>query len=125
MSYLKKHLPPGSNGSSSCSSTVASSNGFALAIIDIRYVNTLQGYRQGGAAAPQFLTDQLTLSQPGGLIMPTTVLPAPPDFQTLRRACPIKMEDYANRLSLSPLDFEMFLRTCFQNIVYHIGVKKK
>ena len=36
---------------------------------------------------PQFLTDQLTLSQPGGLIMPTTVLPAPPNFQTLRRAC--------------------------------------
>jgi hypothetical protein len=29
---------------------------------------------------PQILADQLTLSQPGGLIMPTTVLPAPPDF---------------------------------------------
>ena len=40
----------------------------------------------GGAAAPQILADQLTLSQPGGLIMPTTVLRAPsPDFQTLRR----------------------------------------
>ena len=37
----------------------------------------------------QFLTDQLTLSQPGGggQIMPTTVLSAPPEFQTLRRAC--------------------------------------
>ena len=33
----------------------------------------------------QFLTDQLTLSQPGGQIIPTTVLRAPPpDFQTLR-----------------------------------------
>ena len=49
-----------------------------------------QGCRQRGAwglQPPQFLTDQLTLSQPGGQIMPATVLPAPPpDFQTLRRA---------------------------------------
>jgi hypothetical protein len=37
---------------------------------------------------PQFLAEQLTLSQPGGQIMPTTVLQAPPtDFQTLRRPC--------------------------------------
>ena len=37
----------------------------------------------------QFLTDQLTLSQPGGggQIMPTTVLQAPQNFQTLRRPC--------------------------------------
>ena len=42
----------------------------------------------GGALAPQFLTKQLTLSQPGGQIMPTTVIQAPPpDFQTLRRPC--------------------------------------
>ena len=33
----------------------------------------------GGAIAPQFLAEQLTLSQPGGQIMPTTVLRAPPD----------------------------------------------
>ena len=39
----------------------------------------------GGALAPQFLAKQLTLSQPGGQIMPTTVIQAPPDFQTLRR----------------------------------------
>ena len=32
-----------------------------------------------------FLAKQLTLSQPVGQIMPTTVLRAPPDFQTLRR----------------------------------------
>ena len=36
---------------------------------------------------PQFLAKQLTLSQPGGQIMPTTVIQAPPDFQTLRRPC--------------------------------------
>ena len=49
-----------------------------------------QGCRKrgaGGALAPQFLAEQLTLSQPGGQIMPTTVLWALPDFQTLRRAC--------------------------------------
>ena len=41
----------------------------------------------------QFLTNQLTLSQPGVQIMPTTVLPAPPDFQTLRRACIDSVKD--------------------------------
>ena len=43
----------------------------------------------GGALAPpppQFLAKQLTLSQPGVQILPTTVLRAhPPDVQTLRR----------------------------------------
>ena len=34
---------------------------------------------------PQFLADQLTLSQPGGHIMPTTLLRATPDIQTLRQ----------------------------------------
>ena len=38
----------------------------------------------GGALAPQFLADQLTLPQPGGHIMPTTLLRALSDFQTLR-----------------------------------------
>ena len=32
----------------------------------------------GGIQPPQFLTDQLTLSQPGGLIMPTILEHAPP-----------------------------------------------
>ena len=32
----------------------------------------------GGALDPQFLDKQLTLSQPGGQIMPTTVIQAPP-----------------------------------------------
>ena len=32
----------------------------------------------GGLKPPQFLTDQLTLSQSGGHIMPTTLLRAPP-----------------------------------------------
>ena len=42
---------------------------------------TLQACRRwgaGGPQAPQFLADQLTLSQPGGQIMPTTVIQAPP-----------------------------------------------
>ena len=41
----------------------------------------MQGRRKvgaGGALAPQSLAEQLTLSQPGGQIMPTTVLRAPP-----------------------------------------------
>ena len=47
---------------------------------------TLQGCRKRGGCGgfnPQFLAEQLTLSQPGGgeQIMPTTVLQAPPpDF---------------------------------------------
>ena len=40
----------------------------------------------GSGGPPQFLVKQLTLSQPGGQIIPTTVLWAPPEFQTLRRA---------------------------------------
>ena len=42
---------------------------------------TSQGRRKWGAEgalAPKFLAKQLTLSQPGGQIMPTTVLRAPP-----------------------------------------------
>ena len=34
----------------------------------------------------KFLAKQLTLFQPGGQIIPTTILRAPPDFQTLQRA---------------------------------------
>ena len=42
----------------------------------------------GGARAPHFLADQLTLSQPGGgAHHPHPVLCALPDFQTLRRPC--------------------------------------
>ena len=48
-----------------------------------------QGRRKVGAwgalAPPQCLAKQLTLSQPGGQIMPAKVLRAPPNFQTLRR----------------------------------------
>ena len=39
-----------------------------------------------GASAPQFLAKQLTLSQPGGQIMPTTVIQAPPGFSDLATA---------------------------------------
>jgi hypothetical protein len=46
-----------------------------------------QGRRKRGGWGA-FLAKQLTLSQPGGQIIPTTVLQAPPpNFQTLRRAC--------------------------------------
>ena len=41
----------------------------------------------GGARAPHFLSDQLTLSQPGGAHYPRPLLCAHPDFQTLRRPC--------------------------------------
>ena len=47
-----------------------------------------QGRLKGGtlgASAPQCLAEQLTLYQPGGQIMPTTVLQAPQNFLTLRR----------------------------------------
>ena len=53
-----------------------------------------QGEGQGGQLPPQILADQLTLSQPGGLIMPTTVLPAPPDFGPLLHPC--NGGDFAN-----------------------------
>ena len=39
-----------------------------------------QGRRKRGAGGPVF-------GQTGGQIIPTTVLQASPDFQTLRRAC--------------------------------------
>ena len=45
-----------------------------------------------GAKAPPIVADQLTLSQPGGQIMPATVLRAPPDFQTLRRPCNVRID---------------------------------
>ena len=40
----------------------------------------------GSSPPPQFLSEQLTLSQPGGQIMPTTVLQAPPKFSDLATA---------------------------------------
>ena len=40
----------------------------------------------GGALAPRFWAKQLTLSQPGGQNIPTTVLRAPLAFQTLWQA---------------------------------------
>ena len=49
----------------------------------------IAGPSQGGDPPP-CLAEQLTLSQPGGQIMPTTVLQAPSIFQTLRRPCVLK-----------------------------------
>ena len=38
------------------------------------------GVVAGGAMVPQVLADQLTLFQPGGHIMPTSLLPTPPQI---------------------------------------------
>ena len=46
-----------------------------------RLLRSLQGCRE------RVLADQLTLSQPGGHIIPTSLLRALPDIQTLRRHC--------------------------------------
>ena len=51
-------------------------------LVDLSEAQPTQGRRKrggwgGGALAPQFLAKQLTLSQPGGQIIPTTILPAP------------------------------------------------
>ena len=45
---------------------------------------------------PQFLAKQLTLFQPEGQIMHTTVIQAPPEFQTLQRPCllPMNMKNF-------------------------------
>jgi hypothetical protein len=53
----------------------------------VTHIRPVASVGAGGALAPHFLAKQLTLSQPGGQIIPTTVIQAPPDFQTLRRAC--------------------------------------
>ena len=37
-----------------------------------------EGARRGNAQPPDFVNDQLTLFQPGGQIVPTTLLLAPP-----------------------------------------------
>ena len=49
-----------------------------------------------GGFSPQFWAKQLTLSQPGGQIIPTTVLQAPTEFQTLRRACYANLQGRRN-----------------------------
>ena len=52
----------------------------------------------GGGGESQFLTDKLTLFQPGGQIMPTTLLPAPTPPQIFGRcgvSAPIKMTLHA------------------------------
>ena len=42
------------------------------------------GGPKGPVPLPPFLADQSTLSQPGGQIMPLTLLLTPPDFLTFR-----------------------------------------
>ena len=48
--------------------------------------NFLGEARPMQACHPQILADQLALYQPGGAIMPTTLLLAPLDFQTFLRS---------------------------------------
>ena len=70
-------------------------NNFCVAgiAIDLLCPYVIQACHKQGAEGPyvppplQFLANQLTLSQPGGHIMSTALLHAPPDFQTLRRPC--------------------------------------
>ena len=66
----------------------------SLFSFDVVYMQDRRKHRGLGAKAlaPQFWAKQLTLFQPGGQIMPTTVLRAPPDFQTLRRPCMYVLE---------------------------------
>ena len=54
----------------------------------------VQGRRKvgaGGALAPQFLADQLTLSRTGGDTLSPPSTTSPPDFQTLRQPCKIML----------------------------------
>ena len=53
----------------------------------------------------QFFAKQLTLSQPGGQIMPATVLQAPPNFQTLRRPCCVFYNTSHTTTKLTIADF--------------------
>ena len=50
---------------------------------------TETGGGKGDMPTPQFLVDQLTLSQPREYILPPTLLIAPPphDFQAFRQPC--------------------------------------
>ena len=64
---------------------------FELAILNLFFQETFffasfQRKSVDNSGPSQFLAKQLTLSQPGGQIIPSTVLQAPPEFQTLRRA---------------------------------------
>ena len=63
----------------------------------ILHVRAVASRGAGGALAPQFLAKQLTLFQPGGQNIPATVLRAPPEFQTLRRACQVRLRSYLRR----------------------------
>ena len=69
----------------------------ALSLDQVCFKNGSQGFRnrgQGGRTPSQILADQLTLSQPWGQIMPTTLLLAPSDFQTFLRHCQVKQSNY-------------------------------
>ena len=73
---------PSSNSQSQCLLTY-----LALSIRPTTRPVASEGWGGGLRAPIQFLAEKLTLSQPGGHIMPNTLLRAPSDFQTLRRHC--------------------------------------
>ena len=62
-------------------------NRTCISLTNFLYMYHLQGRRKRGARLggfsppPQFFAKQLTLSQPGGQIMPTTILLAPQIFK--------------------------------------------
>jgi hypothetical protein len=85
----------------------------------VEAIARIQGGRNRGEGPipyPQILADQLTLFQPGGQIMPTTLLLDPPQILANQltlfhlggggegRLCPLNYY-----LSPSPLDFQTFL----------------
>ena len=66
------------------------------ALFYLDYAGPSQGGGEGlggSSPPPQFLADQLTLSQPGGAHSPYPVLRALPDCQNLRRPCNVDIQD--------------------------------
>ena len=86
---------------------------------------TLLGSGGARAPPPRNLAEQLTLFAAGWADFAPNTTTSPSGFRKLSTPLPIKMAYYVHRLSLTPFHLDMFLRACFQNVVYHIGVKKK
>ena len=73
------------------------------------------------------MAKQLTLSQPGGQIRPTTIIQAPPYFQTLRRTCATALPKVYSFSSVSNwatymlyLKFTLLIRATVIEISPHI-----
>ena len=70
--------------------------------------------RGGIAPPPQFLVDQLTLSQPGGAHYPHLVLRALPDFQALR-------QPWVGRQFVSHEEFSVDIRREVTKVTFRDG----